>query len=112
MNQCIIRCPWLGTLALRLRVLVALAATIAAPMFAIGQAPRPNVVVILTDDATNEGYGFNSALYAHPTQYQTPNIDALAQRSVIARQGYAAAPLCSPTRAGLLTGQYQQRYGY
>jgi autotransporter-associated beta strand protein len=31
---------------------------------------------------------------------------------VVARQGYAAAPLCSPTRAGLLTGQYQQRYGY
>ncbi|HEX2475407.1 MAG TPA: hypothetical protein VHK01_11705, partial [Lacipirellulaceae bacterium] len=72
MNQSIVRCPLSGTLARRLGVLVALAATIAAPTLAIGQAPRPNVVVILTDDATNEAFGFNSALYAHPTQYETP----------------------------------------
>jgi autotransporter-associated beta strand protein len=101
-----------GKFARGLLALGAWAATISAPTPATGQATRPNVVIILTDDATNEGFGFNAALYGHPTQYQTPNIDALAARSVVARQGYAAAPLCSPTRAGLLTGQYQQRYGY
>src|SRR5687767_12217874 len=112
MNQCIAPRRTVGTLARRLLAIVALAAIAGAPSLVIGQSTRPNIVVILTDDATNEGFGFNAALYNHPTAYQTPNIDALAQRSVVARQGYAAAPLCSPTRAGLLTGQYQQRYGY
>jgi autotransporter-associated beta strand protein len=112
MNQSIVPRRPVGTLARRLLAIVALAAIVGAPSLVVGQSTRPNIVVILTDDATNEGFGFNAALYNHPTAYQTPNIDALAARSVVARQGYAAAPLCSPTRAGLLTGQYQQRYGY
>ncbi len=112
MNQSIVRCPLTGNFARGLFAIGAVVATISAPTPTVAQATRPNVVVILTDDATNEGYGFNASLYGHPTQYQTPNIDALAARSVVARQGYAAAPLCSPTRAGLLTGQYQQRFGY
>ncbi|HEY3394290.1 MAG TPA: sulfatase-like hydrolase/transferase, partial [Lacipirellulaceae bacterium] len=112
MNQRIVPRRPVGRPARRLLLIVALAPMVGAPSLVVAQSTRPNIVVILTDDATNEGFGFNAALYNHPTAYQTPNIDALAARSVVARQGYAAAPLCSPTRAGLLTGQYQQRYGY
>jgi autotransporter-associated beta strand protein len=112
MNQICIRCQSVGNCARAFLSLAAAAITFAATPMAVGQSARPNIVVIMTDDAANEGYGFNAALYGHPTHYETPNIDALAARSVVARQGYAAAPLCSPSRAGLLTGQYQQRYGY
>jgi autotransporter-associated beta strand protein len=84
----------------------------AAVSIAQAQAPKPNIVVIMTDDAGFNEFGFNSALHSQPTQFETPNLDALAQRGVVARQGYAAAPLCSPSRAGLLTGQYQQRFGF
>jgi autotransporter-associated beta strand protein len=112
MNHSILRRWSIGRRARGLLALVALAMPLAAPPLTMGQPPRPNIVVIMTDDATNEGFGFNAALYNHPTQYETPNIDALAARSMVARQGYAAAPLCSPSRAGMLTGQYQQRHGF
>jgi len=101
-----------GKFARRPAWLTALAILLCAAGLCFGQSSRPNIVVILIDDATSDGIGFNSARYGQPTQYETPNIDALAGRSVVARQGYAAAPLCSPSRAGLLTGQYQQRYGF
>jgi arylsulfatase A-like enzyme len=78
----------------------------------MGQASRPNMVVILADDAAFNAFGFNAALHGTATHYETPNIDALAQQSVVARQAYAAASLCSNSRAGLLTGQYGQRYGF
>jgi autotransporter-associated beta strand protein len=76
------------------------------------QTPKPNIVVILSDDAGYNEFGFLSALNGQTTQFETPNLDALAQQSVVSRQGYAPAPLCSPTRAGLLTGRYQQRFGF
>jgi autotransporter-associated beta strand protein len=76
------------------------------------QGPKPNIVVIMSDDAGYNEFGFSSAVVGQTTQFETPNLDALAQRSVVARNGYAPAPLCSPTRAGLLTGRYQQRFGF
>jgi autotransporter-associated beta strand protein len=75
-------------------------------------ADKPNVVLILADDAAYSDFGFSAALNDWPTFNETPNLDALAQQSVIATQAYAAHTLCSPSRAGLLTGQYQQRFGY
>lgn len=75
-------------------------------------AGKPNVVVILTDDAAYSDFGFTSAITGVATQNQTPNLDALAQQSVIGTQYYTAHSLCSPTRAGMLTGRYPQRFGY
>jgi arylsulfatase A-like enzyme len=69
---------------------------------------RPNVVLILSDD---HGYG-DVSCYHHPEGVDTPNIDRLAHRGVRFTQGYASAYVCAPTRAGLMTGRYQQRFGF
>ncbi|HMP07459.1 MAG TPA: sulfatase-like hydrolase/transferase, partial [Lacipirellulaceae bacterium] len=74
------------------------------------QPTQPNVVVILTDDAGYSDLGFAAALTGQTFRGMTPHLDALAQQSVVFRQGYAA-PVCTPTRVGLLTGLYQQRQG-
>jgi len=97
---------WLG---LRL-VAVVLCALVGAA--AVSAAGKPNVVVIVTDDASYRDYGFSASLTNGTTLSQTPNIDALAQQSIIGAQYYTAHPLCSPGRAGMLTGQHPMRYGY
>lgn len=78
------------------------------PAVAAAQAPataaRPNVVFIITDDV---GYG-DLGSYGAP-DIKTPNIDSLARDGVRFTDFYANAPTCTPTRAGLVTGRYQQR---
>lgn len=67
---------------------------------------RPNIILIMADDL---GYhGLSS--YGNPG-YQTPHIDRLAEEGLRFTDFYANAPVCTPTRAALLTGQYQQRSG-
>jgi arylsulfatase A-like enzyme len=67
---------------------------------------KPNIVIILADDF---GYG---DLGVHGCKdIPTPHLDSLAS-GVRCAQGYVSAPQCSPTRAGLLTGRYQQRFGH
>lgn len=70
-------------------------------------ARRPNVIVILADDM---GYGDPSA-YGNEL-VKTPNIDSIGRDGVTFLAGYSSAPLCSPSRAGLVTGRYQQRFGF
>jgi arylsulfatase A-like enzyme len=69
-------------------------------------ADRPNVIVIMTDD---QGTGDLGA--AGATDIETPYLDSLARRGVRFSQFYAAAPVCSPSRAGLLTGRHPYRAG-
>jgi arylsulfatase A-like enzyme len=69
---------------------------------------RPNIVVIVADDL---GYADASFNPLHPKEVATPHLDELARNSVICRQGYVSGHVCSPTRAGLMTGRYQQRLG-
>ena len=64
--------------------------------------------MIVTED---HGYADVSA-YEHPKEIRTPNIDRIAQRGVRFTQGYATAYVCAPTRAALLTGRQQQRFGF
>jgi len=71
-------------------------------------ARQPNIVVILTDD---QGYADVSYNPQHRKEVSTPNIDKLARSSVICTAGYTSGHVCSPTRAGLMTGRYQQRFG-
>lgn len=78
----------------------------AEPPQAQAPAARPNVVFIMTDDV---GYGDLGA-YGAP-DIRTPNIDQLARDGVRFTDFYANAPSCTPTRAGFLTGRYQQRVG-
>lgn len=70
-------------------------------------AKRPNILLIVADDL---GYG-ELGIQGNP-QIPTPNIDSLARNGVRFTSGYVSGPYCSPTRAGLLTGRYQQRYGH
>lgn len=69
--------------------------------------PRPNIIVILTDD---QGYADIGA-HGATADIVTPNIDQLAADGVTITAGYITAPQCVPSRAGLLTGKYQQRFG-
>jgi len=69
---------------------------------------QPNIVLIVSDD---QGYA-DSSCYEHPKEVDTPNIDRLADEGVRFTNGYASGYVCAPTRAGLMTGRYQQRFGF
>ena len=90
-----------------LRFPVALAlALLAACQPAGWRQDAPNILVILADDL-----GYNDLSYNGATEIKTPNIDRLARQGVVFANGYAAHPLCSPSRAGLMTGRHPSRFG-
>ncbi|WP_423140767.1 sulfatase-like hydrolase/transferase [Parablastomonas sp. CN1-191] len=64
-------------------------------------------MVLLADDAGYHDFGFQGS-----REFRTPNIDALARQGAVYTDAYATMPFCSPSRAGLLTGRYTQRFGY
>lgn len=68
---------------------------------------RPNIVLILADDL---GWS-DTTLYGTTKLYRTPNIERLAKRGMTFTRAYSASPLCSPTRASLLTGLSPARHG-
>ena len=73
--------------------------------FAVAQSTRkPNIVLVLIDD-----YGWADTGCYGSTYHRTPNIDALAARGMRFTDAYAAAPVCSPTRAALMTGKHPAR---
>lgn len=67
----------------------------------------PNIVVVLADDL-----GYADISLHGGREVSTPNIDSLANNGIRCSNGYVSCPYCSPTRAGLLTGRYQQRFGH
>lgn len=78
----------------------------AAPEAARAAATPPNVVLIFADDA---GYGDFSCYGS--AQIATPSIDSIGELGVRCTNGYVTASVCGPSRAGILTGRYQQRFG-
>lgn len=70
-------------------------------------APPPNVVLIISDDAGYADFSLNGAKH-----FPTPHIDSIARDGVQFAEGYVSAWVCSPSRAGLITGRYQQRFGH
>jgi arylsulfatase A-like enzyme len=68
---------------------------------------KPNVIVILADDL---GWA-DTTLYRKTSLYETPNIERLAARGMTFTNAYAASPICSPTRASIMTGQNPARHG-
>ncbi len=68
---------------------------------------KPNVLVILADDLGSADLGFTGC-----RDIPTPNLDRLRAQGVRFTNSYISHPFCSPTRAGLLTGRYQQRFGH
>lgn len=76
--------------------------------FCHGQTKKqPNIIFILADDAGYADFGFQGS-----KEFKTPNLDALAKSGVRFTQAYTSAAVCGPSRAGMLTGVYQQRFGY
>jgi arylsulfatase A-like enzyme len=67
----------------------------------------PNIIIILVDDAGYADFGFMGC-----KDLQTPNLDRLAAQAIKFSDAHVTASVCSPSRAGLLTGKYQQRFGY
>ena len=70
-------------------------------------AVQPNVVLIVTDDAGYADFGFTGC-----SDFATPHIDRIADEGVVCTNGYVTASVCCPSRAGLMTGRYQQRFGH
>lgn len=68
---------------------------------------RPNIVIILADDLGKT----DISLYGSP-HLATPHIDSIGRGGVTFSEGYITSPICAPSRAGLLTGRYQQRFGF
>lgn len=68
---------------------------------------KPNILLIIVDDAGYHDFGFQGS-----KTFKTPHIDALAKSGVIFSQAYVTAAVCGPSRAGLITGRYQQRFGF
>lgn len=95
---------WLTTLS----VLMPAAATQAAQAEPAGKAAkRPNIVLIVSDDQ-----GYNDIGIQGCKDIPTPNLDAFARGGIRFTNGYVSCPVCAPTRAGLMTGRYQQRFGF
>ena len=73
----------------------------------INEEKPPNVIVIISDDQGYADVGFHGS-----KEIFTPNIDRIANNGVIFSEGYVSYAVCSPSRAGLITGRYQNRFGY
>lgn len=73
---------------------------------ALAAEPPPNIVLIVSDDQAWTDYGF----MGHP-DIKSPNLDRLADRSLVFRRGYVAAPLCRPSLASMVTGLFPFQHG-
>ncbi|MFA5191290.1 MAG: sulfatase-like hydrolase/transferase [Verrucomicrobiia bacterium] len=75
--------------------------------WSVSAADRPNILLIVGDDMGYADVGFHGC-----KDIPTPNLDALAAAGVRFTNGYVSGPYCSPSRAGLMTGRYQTRFGH
>jgi len=90
-----------------MRPLLPLVLALCAALPCFAERAKPNVVIMLVDDL---GSGDVSCLFRDTVK--TPNLDRLAKQGVNFSSGYSTAPLCGPSRAGFLSGRYQQRFGF
>ena len=68
---------------------------------------QPNIILLFADDAGYADFGFQGS-----TEIKTPHLDKLAASGIRCTQAYVSDPTCGPSRAGIITGKYQQRFGY
>jgi arylsulfatase A-like enzyme len=87
---------------------LAVVAAVSLSSFAgAADAGRPNILIIVGDDMGYSDIGVHGC-----KDIPTPHIDSLATNGVRCTNGYVSGPYCSPTRAGLMTGRYQNRFGH
>jgi arylsulfatase A-like enzyme len=77
------------------------------PVRATAELPRPNILILLSDDQGYADLGVQGS-----KDIPTPHIDSLAHHGVRCTEGYVSSAMCSPSRAGLLTGRSQSRFGH
>ena len=92
-----------------MNALAAVALLLAVPLASQDRDPatKPNIVVIVSDDAGYADFSMHGA-----DDIRTPRIDSIARNGVRFDAGYVSGAVCSPSRAGLMTGRYQQRFGH
>ena len=78
--------------------------SLSAPATAVG---KPNILLVVSDDQGYADAGFQGC-----RDIPTPHLDRLAREGLRCTSGYVTHPFCSPSRAGLMTGRYQQRFGH
>ena len=83
------------------------ALVVAAAAPAVSHGSKPNIIVIVSDDAGYADFSLQGGKH-----FPTPHIDSIAANGARFTNGYVSAPVCSPSRAGLITGRYQQRFGH
>lgn len=88
-------------------MLAVLLAGLLGPLAEAATSGKPNILLIVGDDMGYADVGFHGC-----QDIPTPHLDRLASEGVRFTNGYVTGPYCSPTRAGLLTGRYQQRFGH
>jgi arylsulfatase A-like enzyme len=88
-------------------ILLALSITQLSCAGEVSKNKQPNIVLLFSDDAGYSDFGFQGS-----TEMKTPNLDRLASEGIQFTQAYVSDPTCGPSRAGLITGKYQQRAGY
>ena len=91
-----------------LRLFILPLALVAATACTHAAERKPNILIIVADDL---GYG-ELGSQGFTSEIPTPHLDSIARNGVRFTSGYVSGPYCSPTRAGLLTGRYQQRFGH
>ena len=93
----------------QMSIVAVLAAGLLSLSQTVGEAQgrRPNIVLIVADDMGYADVGFHGS-----RDIPTPNVDALASSGIRFTDAYVSGPYCSPTRAGLMTGRYPQRFGH
>lgn len=83
------------------------ALTVLTALSSAAEPAKPNILLIVADDL-----GWGELGFQGNKEIPTPHLDSIAQNGVRFTSGYVSGPYCSPTRAGLLTGRYQQRFGH
>lgn len=90
------------------KLIIKTAALVALLSSSVFAATKPNIVMIVADDL---GYA-DIGVQAVSKDVRTPNIDSIAHDGVRFIAGYVSCPVCSPSRAGFLTGRYQEKFGH
>ncbi|MEM7143636.1 MAG: sulfatase-like hydrolase/transferase [Verrucomicrobiota bacterium] len=90
----------------RILIVLLLLSASASPREIFAAAPKPNIIVIITDDHGYADVGFNGA-----KDITTPNLDRLAKNGTICSSAYVVHPFCGPSRMGLMAGRYPHSFG-
>lgn len=91
---------------------VALLVSASTVAFGQGAPARPNIVLIMSDDAGYADFGFMNQFTGRQTEFKTPNLNQLAAQSVRFANAYVPSSICAITRAGMLTGRHPEAFGF